>query len=381
MRIGFDAKRATHNFRGLGNYSRGLIEGLVKYHPSHKLFLYSPSVKNKIAQNWLSSLPNDVVELRTPPTGALEVLSPLWRSFFLATEIQKDQLDIFHGLSHEIPYFFKGPKSYKKVVTMHDLIFMRYPEYFPALDRLVYKEKVSYACKNADTIIAICEQTKLDLINLLGVDEKKILIHYQSCSPIFYQKRANEVLRGVQAKYNLPAKFILNVCAFEERKNQLGLIEAFSKIANQVEENLVFVGNGKRYLEEVREKIRNLNLESRILILNQVDFYELPSIYQLATLFCFPSFFEGFGIPITEALFSGIPVITSLGSCFPESAGPSSVFVDPKSIDSISNALLAVLRNKDLQEKMSSQGLLFANRFHMKESTENLMNCYQQILS
>ena len=186
MRIGFEAKRATHNFRGLGNYSRVLLEGLLEYAPSAELFLYSPPIKNKRGQEWVDSLPVNVI-LKHPHTLIEKKFPTIWRSFLMASDLKKDKLDIFHGLSHEIPYHLSGPMPFKKVVTMHDLIFLRYPEFFPFIDRIVYNQKFNYACKNSDMVIAICEQTKADLINILKVDEKKIAVHYQSCAPIFYQ--------------------------------------------------------------------------------------------------------------------------------------------------------------------------------------------------
>lgn len=380
MRIGFEAKRATHNFRGLGSYSRGLIEGLLEYQPSEELFLYSPPIKDKRGQEWVDSLQANAV-LKCPNTLLETKLSTLWRSFLIASDLKKDHLDIFHGLSHEIPYRLKGAMPFKKIVTMHDLIFLRYPEFFPLVDRIVYGQKFKYACKHSDTVIAICEQTKEDLINFLGVDEKKIIVHYQSCAPIFYQGLDTAKLNTTREKYKLKKSFILHVGAFEERKNQLNLLEAFAQIANQAEEDLVFIGQGKKYKEKVEARVRELKLNDRVHFLNSVRFDELPAIYQAASVFCFPSLFEGFGIPIVEALFSKTPVITSIGSCFPESAGPDSFFIDPLSKSSIANGLLSVLGNQNLQNHMSEAGLEFVQRFHRRETTAHLMDVYRRVLS
>ncbi len=139
----------------------------------------------------------------------------------------------------------------------------------------------------------------------------------------------------IKEKFKINRPFILNVGAFEERKNQLSLIEAFSKISKNSDHDLVLIGNGKQYLEECKNKALKLGLLSRIHFLSNVPFNDLPTIYQAADLFCFPSHFEGFGIPIIEAIYSKIPVITSLGSCFPESAGPDSEYIDPLSVQDI----------------------------------------------
>lgn len=380
MRIGFEAKRATHNFRGLGNYSRGLIEGLLEYQPSEELFLYTPPIKDKRGEDWGRSL-GPKATLKFPKTFIESELSSFWRSFLIASDLKNDQLDVFHGLSHEIPFRLKGTMPFKKIVTMHDLIFLRYPQFFPLLDRVVYNQKFKYACENSDMVIAICQQTKEDLIKFLGVDEKKIEIHYQSCSPAFYQPLKKEIIKSTCAKYKLQKSFILHVGAFEERKNQLSLLLAYAKIADKIEEDLVFIGQGKKYKKLIEEKILELKLNNRVHILDSIPFNELPAIYQAAKIFCFPSLFEGFGIPIIEALFSGTPVITSHGSCFPESAGADSYFIDPLSLSSISEGLLKVLGDQNQRNQMSLSGLSFVQRFHRKETTTRLMELYHQVLA
>lgn len=377
MRLGFDGKRATQNFRGLGNYSRGLIEGLLQY-SEEELFLYSPTVKDERALKWLSQNQNSRLHLRGPGNIVAQTVPALWRSFSIVNDLKKDGLDLYHGLSHEIPIGIKG-LPFKSVVTIHDLIFLRYPEFFPFIDRVTYKKKFNYSGHNSDLVIAICEQTKNDLINFLGVDEKKIVVHYQSCDPIFYQERSADEKSAVTKKFNLNKPFILNVGAFEERKNQLRLIESFAQAANKVEHDLVLIGNGKKYLEECKAKAGDLKISARVHFLSNVPFNDLPVIYQAADLFCFPSHFEGFGLPIVESLFSKTPVITSYGSCFPESAGPDSEYIDPLSIQDISDKMVRVLGDIPLQKKMISRGYEFVQKFSRKNSTTNLLECYARL--
>ncbi len=377
MRIGFEAKRATHNFRGLGNYSRGLIEGLLEYQSDIDLFLFSPPITNQRGQEWVDSLAANA-HLKLPNSFLEKKLPTIWRSFLMGNDLKKENLDLFHGLSHEIPYRLDS-LPFKKVVTMHDLIYLRYPEFFPFIDRMVYSQKFKYTCKHSDMVIAICEQTRDDLIKLLGVDENKIVVHYQSCSPNFYNEKSSEIIQAIRNKYQLNKPFIINVGAFEERKNQLTLVEAFAEIANQIEEDLVLIGQGKKYKDRVKQRVEELKLNQRVHILDAVRFDELPALYQASKVFCFPSLFEGFGIPIVEALFSKTPVITSTGSCFPESAGPDSYFVDPLSQSSIANALLTVLGDQKLRDHMVESGLEFVSRFHRRESTARLMELYTQV--
>jgi glycosyltransferase involved in cell wall biosynthesis len=375
VKIGFDGKRATHNFRGLGNYSRGLIEGLYHY-TGHQLYLYTPNFKDNRANTWLQHFPK--LNVKTPQGLITKNFQSYWRSFSLGDDLTRDHLDIYHGLSHEIPKLPKNRK-FKTVVTIHDLIFLRYPEYFPKLDRMVYLNKFKYSCENSDLIISICEQTKSDLINFLNVPEEKIKIHYQSASPVFYQEKTIEELEHFKANHQLNRPYILLVGAFEERKNQKGAIKAFNLIKNEFDIDLVLVGTGKKYLKEARELIVHYQLEKRVRILNHFPFHSLPMIYQAADLFFFPSFFEGFGIPIVEALYSKVPVVTSFGSCFPESAGPDSVYCDPAQIESMADALRQVLRDKKLQFEMKNKGHEFVQRFSLESTTKKLNQIYKSL--
>lgn len=374
MKIGFDAKRATQNFRGLGNYSRGIIDGLMEF-SNHDLFLYTPQFKDQRAIDWVKEHEGSRFKVVKPEGKLFNTLPSLWRSRGVSSNILNDKLDIYHGLSHEIPYGLKG-KPVNTVVTVHDLIFMRYPEFFPLIDRLSYKRKFTYAVKNADLVIAICEQTKRDIIELLGGDHKKIIVHYQSADPHFYHQRPFEMIKNLMKKYGFARPFMLMVGAVEERKNQLGLIEAYSQIANQVEQDLVIIGQGKDYLQSCKKLVEAKKLQRRVHFLSGISFEELPLFYQAADLFCFPSFFEGMGIPIMEALFSKTPVLTSLGSCFPESAGPGSVFIDPKSPNEIAKGIVGILGSVEKQEEMIKTGFEFAQQFHIKNTTKKLLDIY-----
>lgn len=379
MKIGFDGKRALFNFRGLGNYSRGIIEGILDY-PQHECFLFAPALKDPRAITWLEKINSRNLHFIENQSLLGKISPSLWRSFLIESDLKKYNLDIYHGLSHEIPYRLERA-PYKKVVTMHDLIFLRYPEYFPFIDRMSYLQKFTYASKRSDLILAICEQTKKDLIHYLNVDEKKIVVHYQSCDPHFYQLRDEKIIKSFKKDFKLPAQYILSVGAFEERKNQLLLIEAFSRLIQKVPHHLVLIGNGKKYLDQCKDLIKKLNLENRVHIYTNVSFNELPLYYQGAELFCFPSHFEGFGIPIVEALFSNVPVITSLGSCFPESAGPHSVYVDSHSLNELTVNIENVLNNSEQMNQMKEKGLEFVQKFTRNQVTNELVKHYSQLLN
>lgn len=373
-RIGFDAKRALHNFRGLGNYSRSVIEGLLKYFPNNEYILFSPMPKDQRALDWLASHP----ELKVVyPKGAWSFFSSAWRSLWLGRVAQHYQLDLFHGLSHELPPF---GLSAPQVVTIHDLIYLRYPEYFPKIDRLVYNRKFRAACERATKIVAICDQTKRDLVDFFHTPAGKIEIAYQTVGEQFYRALSSEKISECLRRYQIERPYFFYVGALEPRKNAVMLVRSFAAIAEEVDQDLVIVGKGKSYEEEVRMAIAKFGLQSRVHMLGGASYADLPALYQGATCLCFPSHFEGFGIPIVEALFCHTPVITSKGSCFPESAGPDSLFVDSESLDELAHAMKMVAHNRELREKMAERGYQYAQRFHDSQTSARLAEIYGQVM-
>jgi len=377
MKIGFDAKRAFHNFRGLGNYSRTLMESLFKYYPDNEYFLYTPQYKDLRSQDWAKR--NSKAQIVTPQFSSAKLMGTAWRSLFLNSILEKNDLDIYHGLSHELPPGI-GKSNVKSVVTIHDLIFMRYPEYFPKIDRWVYKKKFSSAIEMADKVIAICEQTKTDLIELLNCPEDKISVVHQSCNPSYYYQKESAEIESVRNKFDISEFYILYVGALEQRKNALSLVKAFSRIKDHIPHELILVGRGKEYKKEIEKEIINQGLQGRVKILSDVTDDEMPAMYQGAGLFVFPSFFEGWGVPIVEALFSETPVITSKGSCFPESAGEYSQFIDPHSIEDLADKIEKVLFDDELQKEMTSRGRMHAEKFHWKNTSDTLINLYNEII-
>lgn len=380
MRIGFDAKRAFNNFRGLGNYSRTLIEGLIKYENFDSVFLYTPKVRHREFKNWIDS--QNQIHLKMPKRIIDKSIKSFWRSFSIGNDIISDKLDIFHGLSHEIPLNSKlWSKNTKSIVSIHDLIFMRFPEFYPVLDRMIYYKKIQSSCSSATKILAICDQTKNDLIDFLGVPEEKIEVIYQSCNPSFYKEIEQNKILEILSKYGLRQNYILNVGAIEDRKNTIRLIQAYANSKSKSDYNLVIVSNSKGdYRVEVERFIEKNKLSKNIKIIENVNSSDLPAIYQGANLFCFPSLFEGFGIPIVESLFSKTPVITSKGSCFPESAGPKSCYVDPLNFEELSFNIDRILSSDEIQSEMISNGYDFVQKFHLKNTSKNLFDFYSKTL-
>jgi glycosyltransferase involved in cell wall biosynthesis len=367
MRIGFDAKRAFFNYSGLGNYSRNTIQYLNQHYPENEYFLYIPRHSGTSAFQAYQGQ-----QLIYPDSFISKLFPSLWRSFLLPGKLESDKIQLYHGLSNEIPF---GIHKYKirSVVTIHDLIFLRFPEWYRQTDRLIYKSKTLYSCRNSDRIIAISNQTKSDVIEFYHINPDKIDVVYQGCDPQFYQESAASRKEEILRKYNLTSGYLLNVGTVEKRKNLLNIVKAIH--SGKISTTLVVIGRQTRYADEVKKYIARYHLRN-IRFLENVPNQDLPSLYQMASLFIYPSTYEGFGIPILEALYSRIPVITTSGGCFREAGGEHSIYVNPADIEQISSTIKKVLDDTELRFAMINKGYDHTLKFNDKNIAQNLMNVY-----
>ena len=376
MKIGYDAKRAFQNFTGLGNYSRTLIETLTTHFPENEYHLFTPKLNDIPRVTKVTTHPSVSVHL---PLGSLNKKLPaLWRSYTINKDIQKTGIQIFHGLSHELP--LSMPKNVRSVVTIHDLIHERYPDFYPFIDRKIYSFKFKKACQQADMVVAISQQTKRDIIDFYKIEPSKIQVIYQSCDPIFYKNRPLSNKSEIVNKYNLPPQFMLYVGTINERKNLLGLLKALKVLENQQDMNLVIIGDGSAYFQKVKKYVIENGLQKRVCYVPKIDFRDLPTIYELARVFVLPSFFEGFGIPIIEALWSGTPVISSIDSCFEEAGGPDSIYIHPNDIDALAAAINGVWDNESLRSNMILRGSNFVKKFDDSSIAQQWIKLYQSLL-
>ncbi len=370
MKIGYEAKRVFHNTTGLGNYSRDLIRIMRTFYPDNTYYLYNPKPGkvNRLQPD------NTLVIERRPRTAFWRFFSSLWRQKAIVNDLEQDNIQLFHGLSGELPLGIEKA-TIKTVVTIHDLIFMRYPELYSRFDVKMHYKKFKHAAQIADVVVAISEQTKRDIIHYLNIDAIKIQVLYQGCAPIFKEVLAEKYRYEVLKKHQLPNDFILNVGTVEPRKNALNIVKALQDST----ENLVVVGKGKDYLKKMKHYITEHHMEQRVFFLEGLQLRELAALYQQAKLFVYPSVFEGFGIPIIEALYSKTPVITSTGSCFAEAGGEASIYVSPDTVPTLKDAIETVLNDTDKQQEMIVKGFEYVQRFNDEVIAENWMNLYQKL--
>ncbi|MEN8247341.1 MAG: glycosyltransferase family 1 protein [Bacteroidota bacterium] len=371
MRIGFDAKRLFLNNRGLGNYARNLLYGLVKYHSDNEYFLFTPRVSNEYVSPGLSN--SDNVHVRAP-SGIMSLSGAYWRSGRLGNQMKKESMDVFHGLSQELPLDIRKAGA-KSIVTIHDMIFLKHPEFYNPIDRWIYFKKVKFAVENADTILAISNQTKNDLVNTFKLKEERIKVVYQSCNEVFYDKRTERELEEVKRKWALPDQFILYVGALNENKNVLIILKALNQLKGKLGIPLVIVGSGIEYKEKLIEYAASNNLSHQLIFAHDLASpspLELSSFYQLASVFIFPSFYEGFGIPVLESRFSGTPVIASKGSGLDEAGGTSTLYFDPTEEEELAELIEQVIKGEEISDNN-------VDTFHIENSVTQLMEIYNQL--
>jgi len=365
MKIGFDAKRAFLNNTGLGNYSRWLITSLASFYPDNSYHLYTTrSSERARIFNAFKNVHTTIAPNKT--------FSAYWRSRGIIKDLKRDGIEVYHGLSHELPSGIHKTHI-KSVVTVHDVIALRFPQYFSAINRYIYNSKLKYACRVADEIVAISERTKQDLTEMLGVDANKINVIYQSCDASFKTECDDAQKQSVKEKHQLPDQYILSVGTIEERKNLLLLINALPQVKDIP---LVVIGKQTDYADKVNAAIAQHNLIDRVIFLNKVDFVDLPAIYQLAQVFVYPSRYEGFGIPILEALCSGTPVIAATGSCLEEAGGPDSLYIDPDDAAGLAAKLMMVLGDENLRQKMITRGKEYSRNFDDDKLAAQMMAVY-----
>ena len=371
MKIGFDAKRLFNNRSGLGNYSRTLVGQLVRNHPQDSIVLYTPRAGMEVD---FTSAPN----VRTVfPQGAWRRMGSLWRTSALAGIAAKDGVELYHGLSHELPVGIERTPV-RSVVTIHDLIFMRHPEFYSAFDAWMHLRKVRYATRVADAVVAISRQTCKDIVELLGVPEEKIRVVYQSIAPLYTGGLSADRVEEQLSGFDLPKDFVLCVGTIERRKNQGVLLEALRALP---EVNLVLVGRRSgRYGQQLDRYIERHGLSSRVRLLSGVSSLQLACLYHRSRFVAYPSIYEGFGLPIVEAMGCGKAVLTSSGGCFSEAGGQGALYVPCRDVRAITETMDRLWRDGELRARLCVEGLRQVQRFSDGDTSERMYALYSELL-
>lgn len=377
LTIGFDAKRIVRNGTGLGSYGRTLVNDLAHY--PINLHLYAPDKGRDDLRSQITN--SEHISFHIPGQAKRQSRAPhstflgksYWRSHGIINDLKHDRVQLYHGLSGELPIGIRN-SGIKSVVTIHDLIFLRHPEFYHWLDTKIYAWKFRQTLREADHIIAISECTKRDIMELGNVPEDKITLIYQSCSPRFNITRPSNVAGDLQS----PTRYILSVGSIEARKNILLAVKSLPYLPSDI--SLVIVGRHTKYTDEVIAYAKEHQLDHRIKILHGVPDTDLPALYAGAEAFVYPSVYEGFGIPIIEAIGCGLPVVACTGSCLEEAGGPDSLYVAPDDVLGMADAIRSVLKGAEGREQRIEASREYIRRFDSKDVAGQVVELYNKIL-
>ena len=369
MRIGIDYTAAVHQRAGIGRYARGLVRALAQLDRENEYLLL------------VAGRPKE--EGTFPPNFRLRYLplSPHWATILwqrlrvpLPADLFTGPLDLFHSPDYALPPLRRG----KRVLTIHDLSFLRYPEGADPRLRWYLTQAVPRSIGQADLVLADSQNTKSDLIELLGVEVGRVEVLYPGVEERFHPLDEGS-LAPVRARYSLDFPFILTVGTLEPRKNHVGLLQAYSLLKGRYPHRLVIAG-GKGWLYEgIFQEVERLSLEERVFFLGYVPEEDLPALYNLADLFVFPSLYEGFGLPPLEAMACGTPVVVSDLSSLPEVVGDGALLVPPQEVEALAEAMEKALSDPSLREELRSKGLERARRFTWSEAAKRLLAIYKRV--
>lgn len=376
MIIGFDAKRIVRNATGLGSYSRTLVNDLAAIVPQGtELRLYTPDEGRDDLRSQVKETSN--MKYVYPENSPFRIQRDLWRMKGIVNDLKRDGVKLYHGLTGELPMGI-SKAGIKSVVTIHDLIFMHHPEYYNRIDTKIYAWKFRQTCREADRIIAISECTKRDIMRFGGVEPQRIDVVYQSCSTEFKVRESEKKLQEVHSSYMLPERYIVNVGTIEERKNILLAVKAMPMLPADV--SLVIVGRSTPYADMVKEYVEKNGLGQRVKFLHNVPHKDLPAIYQMAEACVYPSRYEGFGLPIIEAIQSGLPVVACTGSCLEEAGGNDTIYVKPDDAYGMAEAIKQVLVGASGREERIERSQQYVTRFEGNNVAQKVLDIYRKLV-
>ena len=377
MTIGFDAKSIVCNITGFGNYGRTLVGDMAEAVPAGTVLnLYSPVRGDEALRRQLTLRP--CMRFVYPDAAGINApLQALWHMRGMVKDLVRDGVRLYHGLAGELPVGIREA-GIRTVVTIHDLIFMRHPEWYSWADRKLRRWKFLKTCQEADRIIAISECTKRDIMLYGDVPAEKIDVIYQSCGTLYKMREGEKKMHEVHINYMLPERYIVSVGALEERKNIMLAVKAMHRLPDDV--SLVVVGKDGPYGERVRRYIAANGLGGRVMFLHDVPTDDMPAIYQMAEACVYPSRYEGFGLPVIEAIQSGLPVVACKGSCLEEAGGNATLYVDPDDVAGMAHALRLTLKGAPGREERIEAGRQYITRFENAEVAQKVLGVYRELV-
>ncbi len=371
MRIGLDVTPLTPTRTGVGQYVYYLLRHLMRQAPADSFFGLS------------TGRTPAAVDTLPPLAGYRHVNIPtrlMYRAWDHTGRPRVDRLlgglDVYHATNYHVP----PVATAKRVVTFHDLAFLRNPAWgSPKIAKAFARGARRYA-QEADAIIACSETTRRDLMTLLDIPPGKITVIYEAADVAFGQVTRPQAVDLLAERHSLQQPYLLFVSTLEPRKNVTALLEAFARIAHDVPHTLVLAGRDGWKMGPIEKALKDPRLQGRVRRIGYIATHrDLAAFYAAAEAFVFPSHYEGFGLPVLEAMASGCPVICSNRSALPEVAGDAAQYVDPEDVDGLAATLRLVLQHEHLRESMSAKGLAQAKHFSWDTCARETLALYRKL--
>lgn len=379
MIIGFDAIRAFRNATGLGNYARFVLESLIENGGDHRYVLYTPKAERRPDLAFLDGRPD--VEVRTPPRWAPGRLGrDAVRVFLQGAQARRDGVDVYHGLTHEIPRDLRR-NGVRGVVTMHDVLWRTMPHTYRWADRRIYDWKYGHSVQHADAVIAVSRSTAEAVLEAWRLPPSRVHVVHQGCQAAFRRPVPAGEIERVRTQLGLPADYLVQVGTIEARKNAVLSVRALAALPADLRLPLVLVGRSTDYADEVRRTAAGLGVEGLLRVHHGLPLADLVALVRGARLALYPSLGEGFGIPVLEAMSCGRPVVTSDGDVFREVGGQAPLYVDPLDPGALAAAIRQVLEDEALASAMGSRGRARAEAFAPARIAADLLAVYEHVLA
>lgn len=355
MKIAIDVQTTLGQKTGFGFYVKNLTENLKKIDRENQYFLLKPKMEHDL------SAPKRFV----------------WDQNKVPKLARKYHADILHQPCFSAPVFHSGMKV---VVTIHDLIAILFGQDIPFFSRQFFSKWMPFSYKFADSIIAISEHTKKDIIKFLGFPEDRIKVIYSAAAEEFYKKISRDKIKSIKAKYQTSENYLLHTGTLNPRKNLEFLIRVFSKVIKDFPSyNLVIAGKKGWYYDGLFKLVDQLDLKRKVIFTGYIPDEDAPALYQGSSLFVFPSLYEGFGLPPLEAMSSGVPVVASNTSSLPEVVGNGGILLSPHDTSAWIKAIKKMLKDESFRKKMNKLAIDQSRKFSWEKCARETLNVYKEL--
>ena len=371
MPIYVDVSSAVHSKAGIGRYAASLARALIAREPGRFCLFYN-RLRDSRPPSGLGDVPRRTVRAGYKPWRMAVWLGQL---VGLGFNWLVPDAELFHATEHLLPPLHGVPT----VLTVHDMIFKLFREHQKPLNFWYLNATMPLYCRRAGAIITVSESSKRDIVAQYGLDPAKISVIYEAAAPEF-RPAAPASLAAVRRRYDLPDEFLIHVGTIEPRKNLTRLVEALQELRETgLLIPLVVVGARGWLYDDFFRRIEELDLGQAVHFPGFVSAPDLPLVYGAATVAAMPSVYEGFGLPILEAMACGVPVVSSASSSLPELGGEAARYFDPYDVAEMAEAIRAVWTDAELQQEMRLKGLAQAARFSWERAAEETLAVYERL--